>query len=268
MKKNKVFNGLREAASQGKGRGFWMGVLSGLLICILAGCPETPVVDGKTMESAIALVVNRGEVGELDEHEAYWYEFTATANTQYIHVELTTVSILYVQLHDSDGKEIGGLYTYQQGSNTYRQLTISKGKKYYLKVWTSDSGFYKITFTESADLTPNIAAEMASAMPLDVDTWKRNEIAIGEAHWYRFTATADTQYIHIVYGTLRDLYVQVYESDGKKLGDSYNFSQYIEYVSLLPDSGKVYYLKVWPYSSYDSGTYKIAFNTSRTPPSD
>jgi hypothetical protein len=68
-------------------------------------------------------------------------------------------------------------------------------------------------------------------------------------------------------GTLRDLYVRLHDSSGNAMGGSTNFygSSDSQYVKLLVTSGAVYYLRVYPAGS-NSGTYKIAFNTSTTPP--
>ncbi|MDR0644087.1 MAG: hypothetical protein LBG05_04100 [Treponema sp.] len=270
MEKNKLFSLLSrvcKADSHAKRRESLAGMMSGLLALILAACSAMIVVDGETMDSAITLTLGRWEGGKLNKSEERWYEFTATANIQYIHAERGTVDKLYVQLHDSYGDPIGNSYTYTKDSYTYTELPVTKDKKYYLKVQVSNSGGYKIRFTESAD--PDISEEMASATPLITDTWTRNELAIGGEHWYTFTATADTHYIHVLYGTLRDLYVQVYESGGKPLGDEpYNFDTNGEYASLLITTGVEYYLKVRPYADSGSGSYEIAFNTSTTPPLD
>jgi hypothetical protein len=40
------------------------------------------------------------------------------------------------------------------------------------------------------------------------------------------------------------------------------------YISRTVTIGQVYYIRVWPYSSSDSGNYKLAFNTSNIPPAD
>lgn len=245
------------------------GMAAGLLVFILAGCPILPDDNGETMQSAISLNLNTWAVGELAVDKAQWFQFTATAAVQYIHIVRGTVSRLYVQLYDRAGVEIGDPYTYHQSSGTYDRLNLSNGKKYYLKVSASDSGAYKIAFTESADLTPDTVAAMASAPALNPDTWEQNELTVGEEHWYTFTATAETQYIHVFYGTLTDLYLQLYNSEGEKQGDSYRLSNKEAYkaYSLIFTIGAVYYLKVWPYSSSGSGSYKVAFNTSANPPS-
>ncbi|MDR1399727.1 MAG: hypothetical protein LBJ41_07395 [Treponema sp.] len=253
------------AGFQGAKRRFAGVIVSGLLALMLAGCDAMFIVDGSSMEYAIALTLNTWKSGELRTGEACWYEFTATTNAQYIHVVYGTVSALYVQLYDSAGDKMGVSYKYAQGLTTYDALSVTKGKKYYFKVSASDSGAYKIAFADSTKITPDMAGEMASAITLYANTWTRNELAMGAEHWYQFTATADRQYIHVVFGTLRNLHVQVYESNGMSLGGPYTFNQNNDSASLLIKKGEVYYLKVWPRSSSGDGTYEIAFNTSRSP---
>jgi hypothetical protein len=244
------------------------GSLAGLLVCILAGC-ELTNDNGATRESAIPLRLNTWADGELAADGERWYQFTATAQAQYIHIVRGTVDTLYVQLHDGAGNEIGEPYAHTPYSGTYKKLDLTSGKTYYLKLSSPAGGAYKIAFTELAEVTPDTAAAMASATTLSADTWVSGELTRGGEHWYRFTATAETQYIHIVRGTVSSLYVEARNDAGKPLG-TYTYSPYLPaYNSLLLTSGRgrVYYLKVW---TEDSGSrpYKIAFNTSADAPSD
>ncbi|MDR0758640.1 MAG: hypothetical protein LBF74_00810, partial [Treponema sp.] len=235
------------------------GMLAGLLAGILAGCEWTPVnTDGETMQSAIPLALNTWADGELAAGGKQWFKFTATAGSQYIHVAYGTFQDVYVQLYDRAGSEVGSPYTFEPNGG-YTGLSVTKGRVYYLMASSSSGGTYKIAFTESAEVTPDIAAEMASAAALAAGVWARNDLAAGGRQWFKFTATAETLYIHVVYGTLRDMYVQLHDNAGRKMGDPYAFNQNGDYASLLVDRGNEYYLEVWPGSG--RGSYKIAFNT-------
>jgi uncharacterized repeat protein (TIGR02543 family) len=106
---------------------------------------------------------------------------------------------------------------------------------------------------------------------LTANIWKDGTIpSSGEREqWFRFTATDSTQYLHIDFGTLTDLYVQLYNSDYTTVGSqtrlrSSSGNPYTSQTTLT--SGQVYYVRVTPYSSSVSGTYQIAFNTSATAP--
>lgn len=254
---------MKEAIMKGNKTG---GMLAGLLVCILAGCEWTEVNNnGETMQAAIPLALNTWARGELVPGGAQWYRFTATAGTQYIHVAHGTLPNVYVQLYDRAGNAIGDLHAFDHGGE-YAGLSVTTGKVYYLMASSSAGGTYKIAFTESPEVTPDTMAEMASAATLAAGVWSRKDLAAGGRQWFQFTATAGTQYIHVVYGTLRDMYVQVYDGAGKKMGDPYAFNQNGYYASLLVDRGSNYYLMVWPASG--GGSYKIAFNTSVTAPAD
>jgi hypothetical protein len=243
-----------------------IGVVIGLG---LTGCPLDEEEEGGSKISAIELTLNEWTDGQIVQDGEQWFKFTATAGTQYIHIYRGTLRDLYVQLHDSAGNAVGGSTNfYGSPDGKYVSLNVTSGKVYYLKVYPSGSGSgtYKIAFTASV-VTPDEIAAMASAPTLTANTWEQKQLAVSGEHWFKFTATAGTQYIHVYRGTLRDLYVRLYDSSGNAMGGSTNFygSPDSKYVSLLVTSGTVYYLRVYP-SGSNSGTYKIAFNTSTTPP--
>jgi hypothetical protein len=100
---------------------------------------------------------------------------------------------------------------------------------------------------------------------LTANTWAIGELTPGGANWYKFTATAETQYIHVASGTLDLLYGQLHDSAGNELGSKHYYVRG-GYQSLMVISGSVYYIKMWPTYGSGSGTYKIAFNTSTTAP--
>jgi hypothetical protein len=103
-----------------------------------------------------------------------------------------------------------------------------------------------------------------SAITLAENTWVNGNIITGAEQWFRFTATAGTPYLHIGFGTLTHLYVQVYDSGNNPVGDITEFGGSSSYISLTVTSGKTYYLKVTPDSS--GGSYRIAFNAMPSPP--
>jgi len=88
--------------------------------------------------------------------------------------------------------------------------------------------------------------------------------------WYKFTATAASHYIHVSFGTfgeLTGLYFQIYDGSGNTVFGSKSFTmrdRHYEITSLT--SGTEYYIKLWPYNYSNTGTYKIAYNTTILPP--
>jgi hypothetical protein len=105
-----------------------------------------------------------------------------------------------------------------------------------------------------------------SAITLVENTWANGSITqAGGEQWFTFTATAGTHYLHVGFGTLVDLYVQVYDNADNPIGDEIRFGgSGSGYTALTVIVGKVYYIKVTPYSG--GGSYRIAFNAASSPP--
>jgi hypothetical protein len=255
-------------------------MVSGLAGCGDNGDPSSPNGgsggDNGGGTQKTELTPNTWTQGELALGGEQWFKFTATANTQYIHVAFGTLTSLYVQLYNSAGnvsgteKIIGYPYT-----STCDSWSVSSGNTYDVKVrpssYGSGSGTYKIGFTTSSDVSPGTVASMASATLLTVNHWTNGELATNGVQWYKFTATADTQYIHVAFGGLTSLYIQLRNSTGNISGDSkiIGYPYTSTSASLNIFNGNEYYIQVWP-SGYGSGsgTYKIGFTTSSTPPSE
>ena len=141
----------------------------------------------------------------------------------------------------------------------------------------SSVGSYRVTFDVEAadgwDAVDNLYAgditisARNTAIQLTADTWANGNIAAsGGEQWFKFTATAATQYIHFNPGSLQDVYIQLYDNAGSTLGNQANLYS-DNYLSRTVTSGNEYYIKVTPYSKNSGGTYKIGINTSSTPPS-
>jgi hypothetical protein len=102
----------------------------------------------------------------------------------------------------------------------------------------------------------------ASATVLTAGTWADGNITSSDGEWFKFTATASTQYIHASSGTLYYLYVRLYNSGGNTVdGNWTNLYGSTTYFSLT--IGQEYFIWVTPYSSSDRGTYGIMFNTKQ-----
>jgi phosphoheptose isomerase len=221
--------------------------------------------ESAVMASATQLTADTWATDELVAGDEHWFKFTATAAMQYIHVYLGSLTSLSVQLHNSAGNMVGSGENFTS-STTYSSQSVTVGTEYYIKVRQSGgTGGYKIGFTASTN-SPDTIAAIASATQLTAGTWANKELVAGAEHWFKFTATADTQYIHVAPGTLTSLSAQLCNSAGIALGNSLSFSSSNTSSSRTVISGNVYYIKVWPSSSSGSGSYKIAFNTETTPP--
>jgi hypothetical protein len=200
-----------------------------------------------------------GNIPTSDDEQ--WFQFIATASTQYIHVSFGTLTNLYMQVYNSTGTEVGS-QAYLYDSTKYTGRTVTSGDMYYIKVRpssSSHSGDYQITFNTSF-IPPGI-----SPAALAVNTWTNGDIPVNGEQWFTFTATASTQYIHAAFGMLQHLYVQVYNSTGFPVGDQGYLYSGILYISRTVTTGEVYYIKVRPPSD-ESGDYQIGFNPGIAPP--
>jgi len=204
---------------------------------------------------------------------AQWFSFTATASQQYIHFDSTgTLTNVSVQLYQPDGvTTVGSQFNLSSSALvSYRSVTV--GTPYLIKVWpysSSNSGTFKISFNGAS--TPPSLPLPSSSTPLTVNIWTSGNITTaGGEQWFSFTATVSQQYIHFsTTGSLTDVYVQLYKSDGTKItreGSQTNLYGSTLYASRAVNVGDTYYIKVWPYSSSGSGTFKIGFTTSTTTP--
>jgi stress response protein SCP2 len=194
-----------------------------------------------------------------------WFAFTATASTQYIHVTFGTLDDLYVQLYDSSGNTVGAR-TNLRGATRHINRAVTVGQTYYIKVQpgSNKSGSYQIAFNSSS-VTPGSWTPPAASTSLNIGEWvSGNTTTSIREQWYSFTATASQQYIHVTFGTLKDLYVQLYASDGDLIGNAANLRNSDRSLNRIVTVGEIYYFRVWPYSG--SGNFQVAFNESSARP--
>ena len=195
-----------------------------------------------------------------------WFKFTSTDTTQYIHFQTGTLSSVYVQLYDADGR-VSGSRSSLTSSTTNISRTITNDTVYYIKVTpynstgSNSSGTYKIGFN-TITTPPPITLPTTGVTTLVVNKWSDGNIATADGEqWFKFTSTDTTQYINFQPGTRSSVYVQLYTAEGRVSGSSSYLSDYTSYTSLTVTNGTVYYIKVTPYSSTGS-TYKIGFGAT------
>jgi hypothetical protein len=196
-----------------------------------------------------------------------WYTFTATAAAQYIHIEAGTLNYPYIQVYDSAGSTVGGTEYITAGTPVSRALTV--GQEYYIRVRpysSSYTGTYQIGFTASST-PPPITLPTTGVTQLTANTWGNGSLAsAGAVQWFKFTATAAAQFIHTTLGTLTGgVYIQVYADTGTAVGISSSLGNG-GFVSRTLTDGQEYYIRVWAYTSGNTGTYQIAYNTSSAAP--
>ena len=224
---------------------------------------------GTSMDDAIPLTENLFTDGNLPTSSSQqWFVFTATASTQYIHAAFGSLSDLYVQVYTGSGATSGSESNiYSSSTNKYVSRSLTEGQTYYIRVrpYSDYSGNYWIGFNTST--TAPLIQLPSNAIPLTESQWANGSLPTsGGVQWFRFTATASTQYIHIEYGTLTSLRVQLYDSSGAAVeGETWLYSP-VKNISRSLTPGQTYYIRVWPSSSGYSGTYQIGFNASIIPP--
>jgi len=204
--------------------------------------------------------------GNVGVNEEQWFKFTATTTgNQSIHIRFGTLTDLYIQVYSSTGVTVGNR-TNLYSSTTYISRDVTSGQEYYVKIQPSGSrnGSFKITFNKQNQPPLYI---VGTPTTLTTTFWSDGIVGVNEEQWFKFTAATTTgiQYIHIQFGTLTDLYIQVYSSTGATVGNRTNLYSSTRYISRDVTSGQEYYVKIQP-SGSRNGSFKIAFNTNATAP--
>jgi hypothetical protein len=231
-------------------------------------------------EDCTQLTVNRWEDGEITEPGGIqWFSFTATDSTQYIHFIWGTLSDIYVQLYTEAGG-LQGIRTNAYSSTVRVDRTgLTVGDTYYINITpysASRNGTYRILFSPNNSVPIDLPDD-DDVIELFKDVWQDGDIpAAGGQEWFKFEATATTQYLHFKWGTLNDINVQLYADDGyvvlsgsgNTTGTTNLYSGTTRTSRTGLTVGDTYYIRVWPWSSSGKGTYQIAFNEAAIPPAE
>jgi hypothetical protein len=205
-----------------------------------------------------------------------WFKFTATTfepYMQFIHVSFGTLTGLSVQVYDSSGDTVGTATSLNRTTrHAAREVTL--GQIYYIRVTTSSPtshGTYDIAFNKSStdpvtSWPPSSYTNISRA-----NLWVDGNIEMLGEQWFRFTATTSAtngQYIHVSFGLLNNVYVQLYDSSGDTVGTTSYLHDNTRYFSQSLTLGLTYYIRVWPGYYYYHGDFRIAFNTSDSRPAN
>jgi len=192
-----------------------------------------------------------------------WFKFTATASPQYIHFNMVILGGGNMQLYDSGGTVVGSNETI----SSYLSRTVTPGNEYYIKVKAGSaySGFYRIGFTASTTAPATITLpNNANVTQLTEGVWANGSVSANGEQWFKFTATATTQYIHFNPGTVTRLTFQLYNNIGAAVVNSTTINNFDNPTMSKPigglSIGDEYYIKA------SNGVYQIAFNKSTTAP--
>jgi hypothetical protein len=214
----------------------------------------------------ITLTEDRWSDGSIDPLKGeQWFKFTASAAEHYIHADFGTLTSLYVQVYGSDGNTVGTQTRLYSAAKYTSRDTFTASQDYYIKVTPSSSsvGTYLIAFNKST-AAPTTITVPTNAIQLEESVWSDGNItASSGAQWFTFTANAATQYIHARFDTLNSsngLYVQVYDSEGNAVESQTRLFNTTRSTDRTLVAAKEYYIKVWPYTSSNTGTYQIGYN--------
>jgi len=235
---------------------------------------EPPAITLPT-ENVVQLPMNTWITGEIihQVREEQWFKFIATSNSHYIHIDAGTMWIGFAEIYNTDGVMIG--ISQQVILPTYFSRAVTSGEEYYLRILPFENrevlkGTFQIAVSET-NIPPAISLPVNNINTLIENIWFDGELTSlnNNVQWLSFTASAITQYIHILYNvpTLTGVGVRVYDSNGVRIfGISPNDGN--TGFQLAVTVGNTYYLDVWNIpSSSQSGTYRIAFNALTIPPS-
>jgi hypothetical protein len=244
-------------------------------LVIFTGCYPIPdPVEEPFDPSATTLtedVWTAGYLGTADEEQ--WFKFTASANLHFVHFGAFN-NKLRVQFYNSDGNPIGSVKDIEDFYSSVKYHSYSSfnaEEEYYVKVQRGD--FYsnavcKYNIAFNKNETPPVTIELPSnAIELTVDIPADGNIPTSDGkEWFKFKATAVTQYIHVIFGGLTEVEVQLYKVKDGIFGDPLGGSKRLSdndknYVKQTLTVGDEYYIKITPYNSYRQGTYQIVFNT-------
>jgi len=211
--------------------------------------------------------------------EAQWFKFTATAGsaTQYIHFKPGDLIDVRVWVYTGTGVLVSGgadeANLHKDGNlNTSRSLAANE--VYYVSVRPYNAatklGSYQMAVSTSSIL-PGVAFPSSAPPLLTAGTWTSENItAVNRAQWFRFSAAANTHFVHFDPTGLDDVYVRVFSADGTAIGYFANLYDdgplAVSWAPLTP--GNSYYILVYAYSSGGSGAYRIAVTQSSMLPGE
>lgn len=229
------------------------------------------------VETAVALTADTWENANLAVNVDDWFSFTATASSHILHIFLDTLPENYgvrTVVYTADGTEVASEQSHYYSSMTHSLTGLSNGTTYYVRVfpYVNDSygvGTYRIAFNDGIT-PPAIDLPITGVIEMDNDDeWYNGEIeTAGGVQWFKFTSTATTQYIHQATDSeINTIYVLIFDENGVAQGGMKEFySSYDWNASWALENATDYYARVS--AAGGTGTFRLAFNNSTTPPTD
>jgi hypothetical protein len=241
--------------------------------------PAAPAPQAQTQIQVSALAASASELtaGKWADssfsagNQEQWFKFTATAASHYIQFMPGTMHSVSAQVYASDATTASGAAIAFTNTTTNSNRTgLTAGAVYYIKVTpaSASAGAYRIGFNSESSPTLTMTLPTAGVTSLGAaNTWTDSNFTANNEQWFKFTSTSTAQYIHVRPGTLTGnvYYISMYDVRGTPVGTvralGGGVNTYSSRTGLANNTE--YYVMIY---SAVSGTYKIGFNTSSTPP--
>jgi len=159
-------------------------------------------------------------------------------------------------------------------SPPFIDYNVNSSSTYYYKVTAVNSFGSESDQQSIPQSATTLWATPSAPIALTADTWGTDTIATaGGLVWFSFTATDDDndgiQYIHfdVTSSEVNDVYVQVYDNNGDAVGIQKNLYGSTTNHNISVTASDAYYIKVWAYTTSNTGTVILGFTDSTTPPS-
>jgi hypothetical protein len=242
-----------------------------LQIMVYAG-GHTLTGDGNTSR----LTENTLAEGSIETNGEQWFRFIATAATQWVHirfVDSATLDSLSAEVYASNGGNQVGERMFvlrwdEQDWNPSFSRALTIGQEYMIRILPSNgvAGAYRIMFNASPVYLPPVGATITLE-----NTWVDGSVVRDGEQWFRFIATAATQWVHIrpISGSLTSLSVAaVYATSngGSQVGEKVSLSSSSSTVSFSRalTIGQEYMIQLR--GSWGLANYSIVLNAFSTPP--
>jgi hypothetical protein len=216
---------------------------------------------------AAALTIGEWANGSLAANGQQWFKFTASADTHLFYIEWDTLTgSLYAQVYTGSGAPVGATATVSTAGSALSR-TFESDEVYYIRVWPASrtaTGTFKIAYTAASSTAPVITLPTTGVTEL-TGTWADGSLAAGGQQWFKFTAASSRHYIHVFFGTLTQMSVQMYTSDGGTVSSEAVLAGANQNLVRSCQAGQTYYIRVRSQSTAD-GTYRIAVNAGATAP--
>ena len=235
----------------------------------------SPAIDVANL-TVTQLTADKWADGTIASGGEQWYKFTATAANHYLFFQQDTASDAYARLYGDDGRSIDASNrSFYPSSSSYtassNMQSLTANKVYYIRVtYYYTAGTFKIGFASTGSTPPPEVVPTADVTQISsYNSWVAGNITAGKEQWFKFTTpgSGTSAYIHFQGLTLTSLYMQVFDNDGKFVGDKTNLYRNTPFASRTVTTNNVYYIRVKTNSATGAGTYKIGVSATDTPPS-